>query len=170
MNGLRKSRILIILSSLFLWCATGWGAEGPQSSAAVEATIRGLSRSATPEDLTRIVGVLARLEDATEQERLQQLLNERITQLFGPAVVEPPADLGETATPVSPAEPMLGVDPEILRFEIQALRFGPEATADDLRRKDEVVAKIAGIQDPNVRYEALAWLEEQERVAGTSDH
>ena len=43
------------------------------------------------------------------------------------------------------------------------LNLGPNATADDLRTRDQLISEIAGVHDPLMRDKLLARLEEKER-------
>jgi len=52
---------------------------------------------------------------------------------------------------------------EQLLLKIESLNLGPSATIDDLRARDQLVSKIAGIRDPIQRDELLTRLEERER-------
>jgi len=130
---------------------------GPADPAMVEAAIRGLHEPIDPEQLSPIVSHLARIEDPHEQQRLQQLLDDQIAHF---------ANLPETSGDMRQEPDVLtGIDPERLRLEIELLQLGPRATVDDLRKRDEVLSSIAGIPDPDVRYELLRILEDHERLA-----
>jgi hypothetical protein len=52
--------------------------------------------------------------------------------------------------------------PKDIKEKIDSLILGANATVDDLRKRDELVATIAGIQDPSARYELLEYLETKE--------
>ena len=64
--------------------------------------------------------------------------------------------------PASAAE-----DPLDLQQEILTLRLDRDATADDLRRRDRLVARLSQLADPIARDELLELLAEQERRAET---
>jgi len=104
------------------------------SSETVEGSIRELNGLVNHEELGTVIFDLARLEDLNEQERLHQVLDERIYV-------------------------------DSLRTEIIALQLGPDATVEDLRKRDELFNKIATVRDPDLRYELLGLLEENERLA-----
>jgi len=99
-----------------------------------------------------ILDAISQQSDPEQREKLNGMLEVRMKELL----------VGE-----APLNELGGrlADGEAIRFEIEALRLGPDATAEDLRKRDEVLMRIAKIQDPQVRYDLLELLAEQERAA-----
>jgi len=168
--------LAMLLGNVMGWCAaeelqshstsglTDLGVGQLGGAAGIEAAIRTLSIPLDSEQLNRITLALVQLEDPQEQERLQRLLDERMNAFF-PTPTASNAELIEQQPNPSEEERNQSGDAELLKFEIATLRLGPDATAEDLRRRDEVVRSIARTQDPQVRYDLLELLAEQERAA-----
>lgn len=79
-------------------------------------------------------------------------------------------DNSEEASPTAPgpaavAESAPPDEYALLRDEIFSLRLGPDASEEELRRRDEVIMKISQVDDLNARDELLMLLDEQERLA-----
>ena len=131
----------------------------------LEGAIEALSPPIDSERLTQILDGLSGLTDPAEQQRLQQLLDTRLQQAMETAppeqVMAPPAT---TAAPTT--EPPLSDDE--LNLRLQSLKLGPDATADDLRARDVVVAAIIALPDPIKRDQFFQQLEERERQAQTA--
>lgn len=132
----------------------------------LEAAIRQLNEPMDQEQFSELILALASLEDPNEMERLQRLLDERIARLSKPPTERTATPAGEQGAASQEAVEQ-AVEVDLLRLEIATLRLGPDATVDDLRKRDEVVVTIAGISDPDVRYELLQLLEDRERSADT---
>ena len=148
--------------------------EPPPSPAQLEATIHDLKHPIDHEQLTKLFFDLGRVTDPGEQQRLQQLLDERMRELITP----PPTPL-EKAAESSPKEkePQGEREPAIFGAEspddefqqrLNALNLGSDATADDLRKRDELVSAIIGVRDPARRERYLLQLEQLERNAETA--
>ena len=141
------------------WFTTGPSMSTPVDPEEVEAAIKQLSQPINQEQVNQIFLDLVRLEDFSERDRLQKMLDGRMQELmkFPP----PPPDQS------FPKAVAVADDPshDELLVRIETLHLGPDATADDLRARDQLVSKIAGIHDPIMREELLARLEEREREA-----
>ena len=135
----------------------------------IETAIQRLDEPIDQEQLNKIFLDLARLEDATERDRLQRMLDERMQGLMKfpmPSTAQSTAD--RKPDPNMRAHPKAVTMPNDpshyeLLVRIDTLNLGPDATADDLRARDQLVSQIAGIRDPIMRDELLAKLEEKER-------
>lgn len=131
----------------------------------IAAAIQGLVEPIDEAEVERIQASLERLDDAEAHDRLQLRLEERLdgllraTDAFGPVETLGAAGTLETA----------GAGDELLD-RIERLQVGPEATVEDLRARNEVVAAIAGTQDPVRRQELLQRLEEREAQALDAAH
>ena len=143
----------------------------PASPIDIEATIQGLRQPIDNEQLSQILFELGRLEDPQDQQRLQQMLDQRVQVLMAtPAPTAQPA----VAYPGTPSQPPQGlvnsdaVPDEDLLMRIEMLNLGPDASADDLRARDEVVSAIIGIADPIRRDRLLNRLGERERETDTA--
>jgi len=122
----------------------------------IEAAIMDLAAPLDEALVSRAIEGIRTLEDAQEQARLQQALNDRVAELAG-VTPEP------TTTPSVTAE---SSDEELLKH-IAALTLGRDATAAELRERDDVVSAIVGIEDPIRREAMLEALERRERDAET---
>ena len=118
----------------------------PESVRDLEAEILALSHGVEANTLNQIFAALARLERPDERAYLQQLLDAQLATLNGI-----PRPSGQ----------------EDLLLQIEALHLGPQATAEDLRARDQVVSAIAHITDPIRRNHLLKRLEEREHEAET---
>lgn len=167
------SRLLMAL--LFVFAASLWphsvGAEDgkavwnvqPRSSQEIEADIAALADPSDHDRLSVLFFQLASVEDATARDRLQQRLDERLNALWKQAMGEPGVPVAGVPAPAMPESAEAVVDPEMLRFEIRTMSFGPDATAEELRQRDALFERIAGIEDPALRYELLELFRAYER-------
>ena len=140
-------------------------ANPPATPAELEAAIRGLSEPVDQEEVGKIFFDLGRLENPAEQQRLQQLLDERTRALMR---FPPPSEQPANGTSQHSPGPGPAVTEEELQMRLEMLNLGPQATADDLRVRDELVSAIAGVADPVRREQLLHRLEEREREAETA--
>lgn len=134
------------------------------SAEELEAAIHQLKEPVDQELLGKIFSSLGRLENTKEQQRLQQLFDERMQELM--KIPEPPLELSQNAgtpTGTSARPPKQEITDEELRIRIETLTLGPKATAEDLRTRDEVIATIANVRDPVARDKLLGRFEERER-------
>lgn len=137
----------------------------PHSPRELEAAIRTLTE-ASDEQLGKIVFDLTRLEDLSEQQRLQQLLEERLQEFTKTSEVSPDQSENEQGPPEAHAPPWVRRAPhDDLSMRIETLNLGPQATVEDLRARDEIVSAIAGISDPIQRDQLLKRLDEREQGA-----
>ncbi len=136
----------------------------PLSAEALEIAIRQLKEPVDQELLGKIFSSLARVENSSEQQRLQRLFDERMQELM--KIPEQPVDRPQSAgipAGTSAKPPKQEITDEELRMRIETLTLGPKATVDELRARDELVAAIANVRDPVVRDTLLGRLEERER-------
>jgi len=64
-------------------------------------------------------------------------------------------------------QPQESPSPEELKNKIDSLNLGPKATVEDIRQRDELLALIVNIADPDIRYELLQYLEKKENTGST---
>ncbi len=132
------------------------------SSAEIEQAIAALSDPGANEQVDQILTSILSLQDMDEQMRLQMLFNERLQAISGSTEAAPEAAPEVGLVP----PPQLSYEEILVR--IQMLNLGPEASADDLRARDELVYSIVAIEDPMKRHELLLQLEEKERQSDTA--
>lgn len=184
---MRRSSIMRILASVLavsLWlldagvaCAEQatlesqpFAEESVLSVTEIEDMIESLEDPMDTEQMSHLFNAIARQEDNTTRGQLFQKLDARTTALLQHAAgrLAVPAEQAEAELPSETAgwpQSQEAMDPDMLRFEIETLHIGPQATVEDLRRRDEVVGKIARVSDPNQRYTLLGLLEARERSA-----
>ena len=147
--------VLCSFPMLAVGLATPAAAQEP-SAGAIEASIQSLREPIDHEQVSEIFVGLARLDDANERDRLQAMFDQRMQ-----ALMELPSRSMEQAAVDGVSFP----SHDELAFRIETLALGPQATVEDLRARDQLVAEIAAIVDPVRREELLAKLEERERSA-----
>lgn len=132
--------------------------ESALSTAGIEALIQHVQSPLETEKVSDITFAIQELDDEEAQARLEQVLNERLTQLGGAPLPSrmstPPALEPESAT-------------GDLQTRIEMLNLGPSATVEDLRVRDQVVADIAGLNDPVQREQLLQQLQQHEQDAAS---
>ncbi len=121
--------------------------------AEIETAIGRLDGSNYTDLLGPLLQELGQVEDPPEQERLRGLLQERM----------------DTLVPSEPPPPDPAAIHEELGARIGRLQLGPDATADDLRARDALVAEIAGLRDPIQREQLLQQLDSRERQSAQQD-
>lgn len=170
-RGIRAVGLALMVMGIPVMCAAAETAdEPPPSPAQLEATIRDLKHPIDHERLTRLFVDLGRVADPAEQQRLQQLLDERMRELITPPPTSP-EEAASSPPEEKPHEPAtFGSESADDEFQqrLKALHLGPDATADDLRQRDELISAIIGIRDPARRERYLLELEQLERNAETA--
>lgn len=129
----------------------------------IEAAINNLNGPIDNAQLTQILTSISMITDTAEQGRLQQLLDERM-QAIGevPTTDQPLTGAGAVEAVPWSGKPRALTDEEV-EARIQSLKLGGDATADDLRSRDDVVGAIIGMADPVRRERLLKALEDRER-------
>lgn len=135
----------------------------PASPVEIEAAIRELSGPNDQERLSKIVFELGGLDDPSEQQRLQKLLNERMQALMELSIPSGEATGSGNLSPSQFGRGSEAYHEELIMMRFETLNLGPDATADDLRARDQLISEIAGIRDPVMQRELLTKLEERER-------
>lgn len=128
------------------------------STASIETLIQQVQSPLETEKVSDITFAIQELDDEEAQARLEQVLNERLTQLGGAPV--------PSRTSTIPA-PELESSSGDLQTRIEMLNLGPAATVEDLRARDQVVADIAGLNDPLQREQLLQQLQQHEQDAAS---
>jgi hypothetical protein len=130
---------------------------------------RAIMELAEPIDAEKISWIQSAIfqQEPEEQERLRQALDSRLDEFFKNNIEA--RDIGTTNESINitqtqelPSQDVLSY--EELRSQINNLNLGPTATVEDLRRRDSIVAAIAHISDPRIRYDLLRYLETKERL------
>ena len=129
----------------------------------VKNMISGLGQSVPVQQIGVIEHVIGLLP-LEEQASLKQALDDKLQDISSGAQLPKAAD--EISN--HDAGQVIGEDsayslPEDIVAQIKSINLGPSATVDDLRARDNIVAAISGIQDPNLRYELLEFLSSKER-------
>lgn len=140
-------------------------AEVPLDPASIEQSIASLTEADTSSNRPfELADHISRLHDPAMQERLQGLLNDRMGVLFTQASTGDPSNV-----PDMPPEASMGQDAAMgtgdLAMAVEQLILGPEATADDLRARDELVGRIAQLQNPDERNALLNRVSAREQEA-----
>ncbi len=135
--------------------------------AELEQAIAALKAPFDQQQLSGLFSALNQIVDPQEQARLQQLLDAKVRAMLETQNPVPgvPGNVRSLSEAPENLQQLSDADKGDLRLRINALNFGPTATAEDLRIRDQIVATIAGIQDPILREEFLRQLEERERQA-----
>ncbi len=130
----------------------------------VEVAINALGQPIDNEQVSRIFEQLAEIQNPQERQRLQELLNERMQTPLSHSDSLPPAPIPDMS---SGRASELGKprSEEELRNQIQSLKLGANASADDLHARDEVVSAVIAISDPLKRDSLLKALEHREQEA-----
>ncbi len=98
-----------------------------------------------------------------EQVSLKQALDDKLRDISSDIQLPKGTDDVSIYTGQVISEGVAHLLPEGIVTQIQSLNLGPSATVEDLRARDNIVAVIAGIQDPDLRYELLEFLSSKER-------
>lgn len=113
----------------------------------IERAITGLVPPAAQGQVERLTTAIAALNDATQQQRLQQLLKERLDKIA--AWITPEAS------------------DEAIQQRLDALPLGTPPTDKTQDARDELLSAIMGITDGERRDGFIDKLKERERAAGT---
>ena len=166
MDRCRSRMVAVSLGIALLGGAPGASlqaaAEDVRSSSDIETAIQDLQEPIDYEQVNAISLHLMRIESAEERARLEALLDQRLRALMH--IAEPSDALEAPASEEHVAAGPQGPTLEELKVRIATLTLGPDATVDDLRARDELVASIAAIRDPIQREELLKELEETEHI------
>jgi hypothetical protein len=92
------------------------------------------------------------------------MLQEQQNRMYGnPAEYQQVSYPQEVSGHVNEDVPQAPVTYEEIQWRIDCLNFRPDATVAESRERDAVVAVIAGIRDPDVRYKLIEYLEHKEK-------
>lgn len=136
---------------------------GPGPMVAIAAEIQNLSVPLDNRKIEQIATIIS-MRSPEEQRMLFPMLDEKVMQLQqAESQANPQAYTGYAAQSiVSQPEPTF--DEIVMR--IDSLNLGADATVDELRQRDDIVAMISGIKDPNIRYDLITHLEKKEKESG----
>ena len=127
--------------------ATNADAPPVSSPTDIEQAIAQLLPPVDQVQVKRLTAAIQDLDDPTEQERLQQMLEARVNTV---------------ATWITP-----DASDEIITQRLDALKFTAGASTESRNASEEVWSAISRIPDPERRERFLHQLEERERQAGT---
>lgn len=160
-----------VVGALTLWL--GMGSAVAADPTEIRERITGLSDSLDAVELATIYQAIQQVDAPALRTDLKETLHARLDEVFEP-LPNPSSHavgaVGGLANPFGETEERLGSEEDhtFMWAQIDTLRLGPDATADDLRRRDELLARIVQIPDPQVRYALLDRLEERERASATT--
>lgn len=161
-------RELVVLAFMLIIAVPGVQAEEPMASAApadLDAMIGALD-DPFGEQRGMIASAIWALPEGPQREELQARLDQRMEELMTRHLEESTTDVAAELTAPEVPELLSPLEePALLSFEIDRLHVGPDATAEDLRRRDAVVAAIAAVEDPLLRDELLQQLSRKEQEA-----
>lgn len=153
---------------LAILCAISWAMPGFPGAWAQDLQVA-IEALRDPQDHERSSQVLEAIMGHTD-ETARQALMEQFDRRMGELLAGAP-----DAGPMSDAPPpwaagsgdggLQSTEETALRMELEELRLGSGASVEDLRRRDALVARIAPLADPNLRYELLERLAQREREA-----
>lgn len=163
--------LLVIVAAclLVIFICNSWAIENNSDSqptiAEIERAIEDLSTPIDAEKISRLQGAIIKLEPS-EQRRLRKELDSRMDELFKPEITAPDSNIIPGAFEFKNTPPATeDILPEDIKNQIDDLSLGSKATVDDLRKRDELVGKIASIQDAETRYYLIEYLESREKEA-----
>ena len=129
--------------------------------AEIESAIAGLSMPLDAEKLAWIQDAIARLGKDGQYltQKLELKLSEVLKSRSSDVVPEP-------AQPITSQEAQsLPQEADEYKAGINALVLGRDASTEDIRKRDELVSRIARISDPNTKYDLLEYLRQREQSA-----
>lgn len=141
-----------------------------KDSAEISRMIGGLSGNLSIDNLKSIYNEIGNLQDASAQSELKQELHQKLDEIFGvnSAIQDTEASTEETASDAEVAEYINTFENErkytAIKLQIKALELGPEANAETMRWRDDLVFQINNLPDPDKREELLRLLEEKEQA------
>lgn len=160
-----KLLFLLVIYLLFIPIFCVFASEDEQElnpgSKEIQAEIDDL---AAPIDAQKIGSIRNAILQKTseDQKYLNEYLNEHIKNMFGTA--NSPTTDAPDIEHFDAAQSQLPLSPESIKAQIDFLRLGQNATADDLIKRDKIVENISTIQDPDLRSELLNYLESKEKI------
>ena len=133
----------------------------------LQVAIEVLSDPQDHEQSSRVLDAIMGHTDEAARQALMEQFDRRMGELLAGAA----ADAGFMPDAPKPWVPGSGdgglqsTEETTLRMELEELTLGPGASAEELRRRDALVARIAPLADPNLRYELLERLAQREQEA-----
>ena len=170
-----NGRIGVVACLMLLVWTSSVRADDP---AQIREAIEGLSELLGPDDLIGIYEAISEVPDSSIRQELKAALHAKLDALFEPKLQ--PADRAsvlnpgpQTSTSAEEPQAFSMLETELkwleLQAQIEALPLGPEATVETLRYRDQVVAEISRLSDPQLRYELLELLAQRERNTQTQE-
>lgn len=171
-----SARAVLLLGCLTLGASVALAADQSKTQDKIQEMIEGLSVGIGSEDLTSIYEAISEVPDASTRQDLRAALHAKLDELFDPtrrsseviagdeSVVTPPLPEGDE--PFRKALEMQATRVR-LQSQIETLELGPQASTDTIRLRDDLVAEISQLSNPDLRNELLQLLEERERTADT---
>ena len=162
---MRRKPFLILL--VIWWVVPGVPGAWSESPQDLQLAIEALSDPGDHQRSSRVLDAISQAQD----EGIRQALLEQFDRRMGALLAGAPIDAGPLSEAPQPGFPGSGesgiqsADETALRMELEELNLGSGATAEDIRRRDALVARIAPLADPNLRYELLDRLAQREQEA-----
>lgn len=128
----------------------------------IESAIVNLNSTSNSDAITWIEGAISK-QAPKEQEHLNRALEIRLKQLEAFEEANQP-ESGSVERPESSQDTISeDLSFEGIQEQIDNLNLGPEATVEDIRKRDKVIAGITNLKNPDQRKELLDYLEAREK-------
>ena len=168
--GARKGVVFLAIA-LFLFASRHYCFGGdnetrmgpPQATASeIESAIAQLSMPLEASALGKVQGDIMRSSPA-DQARLHDSLDAKLKELQGAysAATVPTAESVNASRPEPTSAAPL---PQDIISQIDALDLGRDASVEQVRKKDALVATISALNDTNVKYDLLDYLRNKEQA------
>lgn len=175
-RGLAVPRGIFLTTCCVLWHslpAVSWAQSHDEPAGAASMRQGGVRPSESPQDLQQAI---ERLHDPRDHQRSSEVFDaisrhpdeavrRALVQQFDQRMGELLAGAAPSGLPELAASTIQSSEESALRTDLEALELTSRASVDDLRRRDALVAQIARVPDPTLRYELLERLREREREA-----
>lgn len=161
----------IILLSVFLISNAFIYAKAEESDK-ISKLIGSLSENLNINYLTDIYGKIGNLSDPSAKLRFKEELHKKLDDIFeSPSNVQKLESLDkEDDSSNTPAENLEAFNSETkynaLKLQIDALQSGPDVSSEIIRSRNDLIAEINNISDPNRRAELLRLMKEKETTLG----
>ncbi|MCM8797068.1 MAG: hypothetical protein NC923_04235 [Candidatus Omnitrophica bacterium] len=132
--------------------------------AEIEMEIYNLNAPLDTEKMSWIYNKIAQCS-GEEQERLNKILEEKIEESFKNNALSQEFETKPLSIVEDNVQYEQSNDYASIARKIDALKLGNDATVEDLRARDNIIATISGISDPKLRYDLLDYLDRKEKSA-----
>ena len=161
---MRRKPFLILL--VIWWVVPGVPGAWSESPQDLQLAIEALSDPRDHERSSRVLDAISQAQD----EGIRQALMEQFDRRMGALLAGAPIETGAMSNAPQPwaaggGRGLQSAEETALRMELEELNLGSGATVEDIRRRDALVARIAPLADPTLRYELLDRLAQREQEA-----